>query len=203
MINAKLLAVVSAAIMFSMTLGAGAYAADFGKSELTHFWVATPAGNVTKSMTMRGAGPPVTMAPQIINLDARGYLKHMIQPNVEGLSTHWIYNLGKRPYKIHMELVNLTIPVKWEVNSNYPYDPVNHTFTKPLPPGGSIPNLGIDWIFDLPADKMRTNNIPVGGLMIYNGGLMLTDADTHQLLTFIPIQLGRGISANTGGLVCC
>ena len=71
----------------------------------------------------------------------------------QALSTHWIYNLVTKPVKIRMDLVNVTIPVEWEVNANFEYDPETHTFTQPLMPGGSIPNLGIDWIFHIPENS--------------------------------------------------
>ena len=46
-----------------------------------------------------------------------------------------------------MELINCTIPVRWEVSANLAYDPDTQTFTERLMPGQSIKNLGIDWFF--------------------------------------------------------
>lgn len=178
--------------MFSVTMAAGAYAYSYGKAELYHFWVGTPAGNVTEPMVLKGAGPPLNLAPVNIDLLQRGLLKNLVQPTIEGLSTHWIYNYGFKPVRIHMELVNLSIPVRWEVNCNHPYDEVNHTFTEPLGVGKSILNLGIDWIFEIPRDKLHDN-------IIYNGGLKLTNADTGALLTFIPIVIGNGLDSSAGG----
>lgn len=189
-------------LMAAVTFGAGAYAQQLGKTELIHFWIATPAGNVTQPITMRGAGPPVSMAPLSIDLDQRGIMKRLIQPDIEGIGTHWIYNLGKKPVKIRLELVNCSIPVEWKVNANYPYDPETHTFTKPLSPGSSIPNLGIDWIFRIPKDDPSYVYTASGAVIIYNGGLRVTDADTGELLTFIPITIGRGTS-NLGSASCC
>lgn len=182
---------VGVVLMFTVTMGASAYAYNYGKAELYHFWVAAPAGNVTAPMVMRGPGPPLNLAPVAIDLAQRGFLKNFLQPNIEGLSTHWIYNYGFRPVRIQMELTNLTIAVKWEVNCNHPYDPINHTFTAPLGVGKSILNLGIDWIFDIPSEML-------GQDIIYNGGLKLTDADTHALLTFIPIAIGNNLASNPG-----
>jgi hypothetical protein len=179
--------------MFLVTIVAGAYAQSFGANEIVHFWLAVPAGVVSEPTVLRGAGPPVSLSPLQIDLDQRGFLKNTFQPNVEALSTHWIYNLGKKPVKIRMELVNVTIPVKWEVNANFEYDPETHTFTQPLMPGSSIPNLGIDWIFQIP-----DNDDP----LVYNGGLLLIDADTGMNLTVIPIKIGRG-QASFGGASCC
>lgn len=187
--------------MFSITVIAGFYAESIGKNEIVHFWIATPAGNVTEPMVLRGAGPPINLSPLVIDLDQRGILKNLIQPNIEAISTHWVYNLGKKPVKIRMELENCTIPVKWEVNSNFPYDPITQTFTQPLMPGNSIPNLGIDWIFEIPKDP-SLNMWSNGALIYYHGGLKLIDADSGEMLTFIPIIIARGVVAY-GGASCC
>jgi hypothetical protein len=60
-------------------------------------------------------------------------------------------------------------------------------------PGSSIHNLGIDLIFQIP-----DNDDP----LVYNGGLLLIDADTGMNLTVIPIKIGRG-QASFGGASCC
>jgi hypothetical protein len=184
--------------MFASTLGLSHYASYLDKTEIVHFWVAAPAGVVRKPMVMRAAAGdcpehsnasaraarPVRLAPIVIDLDKRGFLKRLLQPDVEALSTHWIYNLGTKPIRIRMDLVNAKEPVKWEVNANFPYDPETHTFTRPLAPGASIPNLAIDWKF----------HIPRGRRLVYEGGLKLTDADSGELMTFIPIKIGNGIT---------
>lgn len=187
-------------IMLSVTVGAGAYAQDYGKNEIVHFWLAVPAGNVTTTQVLRGAGPPITLTPLNIDLDSRGFLKNLIQPNVEALSTHWIYNLGKTPVRIQMDLVNCSIPVAWEVSANFPYDAETRIFTEPLMPGSSIQNLGIDWIFDVPSreEAFRKDN---DGL-VYNGGLKLSNADTGEVLTLLPIKIGYG-QESFGGASCC
>ncbi len=186
--------VVAVIVMFVVTLGAGVYAAYWGANEIAHFWIAVPAGDVMAPMVARGAGRPIALSPQKISLDQRGFLKNLLQPNVEALSTHWIYNLGTTPVRLRLELINCTIPVKWEVNANFPYDPQTHTFTQPLLPGQSIPNLGIDWIFEIP---------PGSGDLVYNGGLLLTDVDTGQPLTFIPIMIGSNLGGQSFAGGCC
>lgn len=178
------------------TLYAGVYAVELRKSEIVHFWIAVPAGNITKSTTIHGAGPPIRMAPLVIDLDERGFIKKLIQPNIEAISTHWIYNVGKRPLRIGLELVNANIPIEWEVKANWPYDPVKRIFTAPIPPGGRIPNLSIDWIFIIPDYYMDEE-------VIYNGGLLIYDADSGQPLTFIPIKIVKGGLSSSGGGSCC
>jgi hypothetical protein len=185
------------AMMLCLTLYSGVYASSLGKAEIVHFWVAVPAGNVTEPMTLRGAGPPISMAPLTIDLDARGLPKKLLNPDVEAISTHWIYNLGKKPIRICLDLVNVTFPIEWEVKADWPYDPSTHTFTKPLPPGQRIPGLSVDWIFKIPAYYMDEQ-------VIYDGGLLILDADSGQPLTFIPIKIVRGgTTVPQGGVGSC
>jgi hypothetical protein len=196
----KTLWITAAAIMLLITVGAGAYAQDYGRNEIIHFWLAVPAGEVTTPKVMRGAGPPVSLSPIQIDLNARGVLKNLFQPNVEALSSHWIYNLGTKPVKIKMDLVNCSLSVKWEVNANFAYNPDTHTFTEPLMPGKSIPNLGLDWIFEIPSYDSTTEKGNNG--LVYDGGLLLSNADTGEQLTFIPIKIGYG-QESFGSAGCC
>ncbi|MDI9644056.1 MAG: hypothetical protein QFX35_02415 [Candidatus Verstraetearchaeota archaeon] len=186
-------------LMVAATLSLGSYSAALGNSELLHFWIAVPAGNITSPIVVRGAGPPISMSPIVVDLQSRGVLKNLLQPQLEGLSTHWIYNIGKKPVKIRLSLTNLPpdITVDWDVNSGFGYDEATHTFTSMLNPGSSIPNLGIDWIFHIPAYYLDE---PV----IYRGGLEVIDADTNTVLTFIPIEFVNGAVSNdtSGGGSC-
>lgn len=191
--NAPIIA-FAVAFTFLLTLGAAVYASDFGKAEMVHFRVAVPAGTVTSPTVIRGAGAPIEMAPIVIDLQQRGNLKKVLNAGIEGISTHTITNVGKKPVKIRMELVNATIPVRWEVSANLPYDPDTRTFTEPLLPGESIRNLGIDWFFQIPEDRLYDE-------IVYEGALRLTDADTGELLTYLPITVknGGGLASGSGG----
>lgn len=211
----KIKPLLAGTAVFALTLGASAYSSMFGKSEIVHFWVAVPSGYVARPVTLyarecpgdcskcdrakseSGAktapatgGQRVMMTPINIDLDRRGFLKRWLQPAVEAISTHWIYNVGEKPVRIRMELARVGIPVKWEVNANFPYDQRTHTFLQPLAPGASIRNLGIDWTFQIPPAALQGP-----ARMLYEGGLRLSDADTGEMLTFIPIRIGRGLPA--------
>ncbi|MGC8936361.1 MAG: hypothetical protein ACP5KV_03225 [Candidatus Methanomethylicaceae archaeon] len=195
--RSRTLAIIAFTSMLCLTLYSGVYASSLSKAEIVHFWVAVPGGNVTEPKTLYGAGPPVKMAPIVIDLDERGMLKNLLNPHVEAISTHWIYNLGKRPVRLGLSLVNVTFPVEWEVKANWPYDPTTCIFTKPLPPGQRIPDLSIDWIFKIPAYYMDER-------IIYDGGLVVYDADSGQSLTFIPIKIVRGgYTPSQGGSGSC
>ena len=67
-------------------------------------------------------------------------------------------------------------------------------------PGSSIQNLGIDWVFDIPSRDAAFQNGGMG--LVYNGGVLLSDADTGEKLTLIPIKLGYG-QESLGGASCC
>jgi hypothetical protein len=186
----------AAALTFLLTVGAAVYAFDFGQAEMVHFRVAVPGGNITTPTTLKGAGAPLDVAPIIIDLQQRGNLKKVLNPGIEGISTHTITNIGKKPVRIRMELVNSTIPIRWEVSANLAYDPDTRTFIEPLQPGESIKNLGIDWFFLIPDERLHD-------AIVYEGGLLLSDADTGEMLTFLPITVvNRGGTFNVTGGEC-
>lgn len=176
---------VSGFLVFLLTIGAGVYAQEYGKAEMVHFRVAVPADTIREPTMVNGAGRPVAMAPITINLAGRGLLKMIFNGAIEGISTHGIVNVGKKPVRVRMEMVNTTVPVRWEVSANHAYDAETRTFTDPLLPGNSIANLAIDWYFEIPQKNLYD---PV----VYEGGLRFTDADTGELLTFLPIRIVNG-----------
>ncbi|MBP1929487.1 hypothetical protein J2741_002034 [Methanolinea mesophila] len=188
--------IIAVLFTFFLTLGAAAYASDFGKSEMVHFKVAVPGGVISKSTIVRGGGAPIEMAPIMIDLQQRGNLKKVLNPDIEGISTHTITNVGKTPVRIRVELVNISIPVRWEMSANLPYDPDTRTFLEPLPPGESVGNLGIDWFFQIPGDRLYNE-------VVCEGGLLFSDADSGEMLTFLPITIVNGKdTVNTTGGEC-
>ncbi|MDD5188250.1 MAG: hypothetical protein PHF57_08585 [Methanoregula sp.] len=181
--NVKIL--VAAIIIFLVTLSAAVYGMDFGKAESVSFTVAVPAGTITAPTLVKGTGPQVSMAPLTINLAGRGFPKMLFNGGIERIKSSTITNVGKKPVRIRMEMINGTIPVQWNVKAGVPYDPESHTFTEPLMPGKSIPNFGGSWYFSFPPEKLHD---PV----VYDGGLKFSDADTGETLTFLPIRFVNG-----------
>jgi len=152
---------------FLLVFGSGFYATRLNASELVHFRIVFPSSRVS---------------PILLHASQRGFLKQILDPWHEGLSTHWIVNNDTKPHKVKMELANVTIPVQWEVHAGVPYDHETKTFTKPLPPKGSIPQLGIDWIFYF-SEEVRERTV------WYDGGLKIVDAETGETLLFQPIKI--------------
>lgn len=179
------IAVVAGIALFILTIGAGVLAQDFGRAEMVHFQVAVPAGTIGGPVQVQAAGQTISMAPLSINLARRGLPKMLFNGDIEGISTHRITNAGKKPVRIRMAMVNSTVPVRWEVKADHPFDPASNTFTEPLMPGKAIRNLAIDWYFEIPREKLYD---PV----VYDGGLQFADADTGEVLTFLPIRIGNG-----------
>jgi hypothetical protein len=192
------IAVISIAfvLMMGITIFAGAYGKTNAVNEKVSFSMATHAGNISATKVVRGPGPVITMSPIVVDLDSRGILKSIIQPMVESVSTKSIYNYGKQNVTIHMEMTNATLPIEWIVTANYPYDPVNHTFTKPLAPGKSITGLSLEIRFIMDAEAWQRT-------VVYNGGLRLTEASNGTLLTFLPIQIIHGSAGSGGSFECC
>ncbi|RZN55215.1 MAG: hypothetical protein DSO09_03060 [Candidatus Methanomethylicota archaeon] len=177
--------VIAFLFMFLLTISTGVYGVILSNTEPTLFWFAVPAGNITEPKVLRGPGPPINLTPIKVDIDRFTPLKKFFNPNVVEIGTHWIYNYGKKPVILRIELINCTLPVKWDVSANFPFDEKTHTFTKPLMPGQRIDGLVFHWIFEIPPELM---NKPI----IYQGGVKLIDANTGEVLTFIPIEIVRG-----------
>ncbi len=193
---------VAGAAVLLATVGLSLYATRLNDSEMVHFSLAVPVGRISRPVVLRGAGRPMRLAPVRVDLDERGFLKRWLQPGVEGFSTHTIRNVGQRPLRIRLELAPGPLAFKWEVNANAAYDPRTRSFTEPLPPGRAIPNLSIDWLFDVPPSGRAGVSSPGGGALLYDGGLRLLDADSDETLTFLPIRIGRGSASQQEAAPC-
>lgn len=181
--NVKIL--VAAAAIFLVTIGAAVYGQEFGRAESVSFKVAVPAGTVSEPMVVKGTGPQVSMAPLAINLAQRGLPKMLLNSGIERIKSGGITNVGEKPVRIRMEMVNSTIPVQWNVKAGLGYDPESHTFSEPLMPGKSVPGLSASWYFRFPQDTFHDT-------VVYDGGLRFSDADTGEVLTFLPIRFVNG-----------
>jgi hypothetical protein len=172
------------------TIAAGFYAARvLNPTELVHFWVPVPAGRVERPrMVGCEGGPSALVKPVVIDVSRQGILKRAVTPWIVGLSTHWILNTDSKPHRIGLRLDETTYPVEWHVGAGIPWDPESRTFSKALQPGERVPELGIDWFFNIPPEVRHE---PVW----YKGGLSVFDADSGELLTYIPITFLNGGAA--------
>ncbi len=171
----------------ALTFGASVYAKRvLNTTELVHFFIPFPAGKVIRPMTIDGPdGRRFFVRPLSIDVNRRGILKRLFNPGIEGVSTHWLINTGSVPYRIGMKLTNVHVPVRWEVGAGIPWDPESRTFTEVVGPGKSVPDLGVDWLFEFSKEK-RSENV------WYDGELVIFDADTGEDLTVIPLRFFKG-----------
>ncbi len=177
----------AAAAVFVLTIGSSVYARRvLNATELVHFFIPFPAGKVFRPMTLaKPDGGRVFVRPLIIDVNERGILKRLFNPGAEGVSTHWLVNVGSQPHRIGMRLTEARFPIKWKVGAGIPWDPQSQTFAEAVAPGESIPDLGVDWLFEFPED-IRAQNI------WYKGQLVIFDADTGEDLTLIPLEFHAG-----------
>jgi hypothetical protein len=174
---------IGTVITVALTIGASVYAKRvLNTTELVHFFIPFPAGKVVRPMTIDGPdGRRFFVRPLAIDVNRRGFLKRLFNPGIEGVSTHWLINTGGMPYRIGMKLTNVNVPVRWEVGAGIPWDPESRTFTEAVDPGQSVPDLGVDWLFEF-SKETRSENI------WYDGELVIYDADTGKDLTIIPLK---------------
>jgi hypothetical protein len=175
------------AIIVVLVFGSSVYAkSTLNTSELVHFFVPFPAGKVTRPTTVATpAGGKIFVRPILINVDDRGILKQIFNPGIEGLSTHWMTNIDTKPHRVGMQFTNADITIDWKVGAGISWDPQTKTFGESIAPGGSIKDLGVDWLFHF-SSEVRSQ--PVW----YEGTLVVFDADTGESLTIIPIKFVRG-----------
>ena len=183
-----LYSVVGAVVLSGLIFGSSLYAkSTLNPTELSHFFVPFPAARVVRPMTVKTAdgSRSIFVRPITINVDQRGILKRLINPGVEGLSTHWLDNIDSKPHRIGMKFTNVNFEVKWDVHAGIPWDEQTHTFEVPIGPGERVQDLGVDWLFFFPPEVRAK---PVW----YDGSLVVYDADTNETLTTIPIKFQQG-----------
>jgi hypothetical protein len=180
---------VAAMAVAALTLGSSVYARRvLNTTELVHFFIPFPAGKVVRPRVVdRPDGRKIFIQPLIIDVNERGLLKRIFNPGREGVSTHWLVNIDTKPHRIGMTLTNVDVPLHWEVGAGIPWDPVSRTFQQAVAPGESVPDLGVDWIFEFPRERREKN-------VWYEGELIIFDADSGEKLTVFPLkfQSGRG-----------
>ncbi len=173
--------------VIALTLGASVYAKRvLNPTELVHFFIPFPAGKVVRPrVVVRPDGRKIFVQPLLIDVNERGLLKRIFNPGREGVSTHWLVNIDNKPHRIGMTLTNVDVPLRWEVGAGIPWDPVSRTFQRAVAPGESVPDLGVDWIFEFPRER-RKNDV------WYEGELIIFDADSGENLTIFPLKFHAG-----------
>jgi len=173
-------------VLFALGTGAlflsGFHSLSVIESEMVHFHINFPVAEGEKA---GGVGPPGgfrgQLQPVVINIAKEGLPKRICCPWIVGISTHWITNIGEKEYTIRLELVNCSMPVDW-VCTLSTWDPQTKTIRQAVLPHQSIPGLSLDWFFRIPPELRNAETV-------YDGGLRIVDAQTGQVLSFLPIKI--------------
>jgi hypothetical protein len=179
--------IMAAVVLSGLIFGSSLYAKKtLNPTELTHFFVPFPVGMVTRPSTVNQLdGSGIFVRPIVIDVNARGILKKILNPGVEGLSTHWLDNIDTKPHRIGLKFTNVNVEIEWDINAGIPWNEETRQFEVEVGPGERIPDLGVDWYFHFPPE-VRAKDV------WYEGSLIVYDADTNENLTIIPIKFQNG-----------
>lgn len=114
----------------------------------------------------------------LVDLGKLGTIKRVVQPGFLNLSSHWVRNLGTRPYRIRFDMQLCGLEMEW-VTPESAWDPVTRTTTRVIEPGETY---NMDWYVHIPPERL---NQPA----ICEGSLELFDADTQASLSVLPISI--------------
>jgi hypothetical protein len=174
-------------LIAGITFGSSVYAKTIlSPSENVAVWVAFPIGNVTKPMTVSNpSGGKIFVKPIVIDIQQQGILKKTFSHWLVGLSTHWVVNVGKVPCRVGLSFAGPDIPIEWNIRSGFAFDETSQTFGQSLEPGQMVPNLVFEWVFDIP-ENVRSQPV------LYEGALIVSNADNGEKLSSIPIKIING-----------
>jgi hypothetical protein len=150
--------------------------------ELGGSWARIPA----KDWTGYPAGGLLAYGSEgkiLVDVGKEGFLKRTFQPMTVNLSSHWLRNVGTRPYRIRLMMNLCEIELKWETHEAA-WDPVNKVSTREIDPGKLF---NMDWYFDVPFNKLNQKNI-------CNGSLEVRDAQSNSVLTVLPITIVNSLA---------
>ncbi len=174
-------------IVSALIFGSSVYAKSvLTPAENVSLWVAFPVGKVTKPMTVANpSGGKVFVKPVTIDIQQQGALKRFFDHWSAGFSTHWVVNVGKKTQRVALRVAGDNIPVEWHARTGFALDEETGAFSKTLKPGEQVPNLVMDWSFKFP-ENIRSKPV------LYNGALIVSDADSGEMLSTFPIKIVNG-----------
>ena len=114
----------------------------------------------------------------IVDVGKEGALKKALQPGFINLSTHWLRNVGVKPYQIRLDMNLCNFEMEWETHEAS-WDPRTKTSTRMIEPGEVFK---MDWYFHIPNEAI---NQPI----ICKGGLEVFDAQTDISLSELAITV--------------
>ena len=115
----------------------------------------------------------------LVDIGQEGWLKKQVQPRFVNLSSHWIRNVGVKPYKIRLEMNLCDLELEWETFESG-WDKATRSSTRYIEPGKTF---NMDWYFHVPPDLMQQN------VICHQGQLEVFDAETGESLSALPITI--------------
>jgi hypothetical protein len=193
----------SAGILFlaatAITILAGRWAEGlFTVSEFVHFSVNFPTVQGKETAARERIGGPWAMIPESewrgypaggilawgregeirVDMGKQAWIKRLVQPRDLTLSTHWLRNVGTRPYRIQLEIDMCGLPLAWETFERH-WNPQTHSALRMLEPGQLF---NMDWHLTIPPERFHQP-------LICAGSLRVRDAENQELLTLLPITI--------------
>lgn len=189
-----------AGFLFAVVFGLWARSL-FTISESVHFSVNFPAGEgVAASEVMNCCdlgGPWARLSPEewfkypsggvlvwgregsiVIDVGREGFLKRTLQHGYVNLSSHWIRNVGLKPYQIQLDMQLCDLELEWETHEAS-WDSVNKVSKREIDPGEVF---NMDWYFQIPPEYLKRN-------VVCEGTLEVLDANTQASLSLLPIAI--------------
>lgn len=114
----------------------------------------------------------------ILDVGREGFLKRALQPGYINLSSHWIRNVGVKPYQIQLDMQLCDMELDWETHEAS-WDPVGKVSTRQIEPGEVF---NMDWYFWIPAELLKRS-------VVCEGTLEVLDAQTQASLSLLPITI--------------
>lgn len=194
-----MLAVIGLA--FAATIGLWSQSL-FTQSESIHFSVNYPAGLVVGEdgiMDCCDLGGPWARVKQdedwagypsggvlvwgtegciVLDVGKEGLLKRTLQPGLINLSTHWLRNVGTKPYQIRLDMDMCGMELEWETHEAA-WDAETRTSTRKIEPGKVF---NMDWYLHIPPELFDQ-------AVVCEGQLAVFDAETDLQLTMLPIKI--------------
>ncbi len=170
----------------------------FTTSEFVHFSVNFPTAPGVPQADRTRVGGPWTRLPEgewrgfptggllvwgregriTVDLGGQGILKRLAQPDVLTVSSHWLRNIGVRPYRICLGFDACGMPVTWDTFER-DWDNDSRCATRQLSPGETF---NMDWILRIPEPRRRRR-------IICESHIDVIDADSGGLLTRFPVSI--------------
>jgi hypothetical protein len=114
----------------------------------------------------------------LLDMGQIGWLKRIFQPHFLNLSSHWIRNVGVKPYKIRLDMDLCGYEMEWETpEANW--DQATQSTTRFIEPGKTF---NMDWYVHIPPTDFVQNAVCLGELKV-------SDAETGELLSALPITI--------------